>query len=102
MRYAERSRAVVSFQNAKSPLFALLPERPTDQLLVVDDENLFRRHCVTLEYYAGAKTAAAVSVTFGAQGAYRLRLGRRTGLSGNGRRMFIPDGPVRGAAGFGG
>ena len=51
MRYSERSRTVVSFQDAKSPLFALLPKRPTDQLLVVDDENLFRRHCVTLAYY---------------------------------------------------
>jgi hypothetical protein len=34
-----------------TPLFALLPERPTNQLFVVDDENFFRGHSLSLDYY---------------------------------------------------
>src|SRR5450755_1803952 len=51
MGHAKRSRAGVSLQYVVSPLFTLLPERPTNQLLVIYDENLFRRHCVSLAYY---------------------------------------------------
>ena len=39
--HAQRSRAVVSLQDVITPLFALLSQRPTNQLLVVDDQNLF-------------------------------------------------------------
>ena len=61
MRYTQRSPAFVSFQDAISPLFAFLPERPTDQFLVVDDENVFPRHFVSRAYYAGPKVKVVVS-----------------------------------------
>jgi hypothetical protein len=35
--HAQRCRAVVSLQYVITPLFALLPQRPTNQLLVVDN-----------------------------------------------------------------
>ena len=53
--HAQRSRAVVSLQDVITPLFALLPERPTNQLLVVDDQDFLGRHFVPLDYYGGGK-----------------------------------------------
>src|SRR5664279_4837879 len=91
MGHAKRSRAVVSLQYVVSPLFALLPERPTNQLLVIYDENLFRRHCVSLAYYGRAEWEHSRRSTFRVGAARRMAINRAGPLSADGHRFRVTD-----------
>ena len=58
---AQRRFAGIGFDDVVAPLFALLPQRPAHQALVVDDQDLLCRHAC-LAYYGRDEKRALMGV----------------------------------------